>query len=336
MSSEPVVEVRQLCKNFPVYDKPHHRLFQMFSRNRRWHHEFEALRNVSFSIRCGETVGIVGRNGSGKSTLLQLICGTLVPSTGGLNVRGRIAALLELGAGFNPEFTGRENVYLNGTVMGLERAEIESKIDGHPRVCRIGEFIDRPVKTYSSGMYVRLAFAVAIHVEPDLLMVDEALSVGDEAFQRKCFARIDSLRKQGCTILFVSHAAATVIELCDRAILLDAGEMLADGPQDRCIALPALAYASGDRVAEDPQQMADGCARRAGRMRSQRGRSDGRSRSRRPRGLPAANEDQPEPEAYFDEGLQSQSAVAYANRGADRGPAHRDSVLASGSTYQCR
>jgi lipopolysaccharide transport system ATP-binding protein len=195
----------------------------------RWFRQFEALKNINLTIRKGETLGVVGRNGSGKSTLLQLICGTLTPSAGEVQVHGRIAALLELGAGFNPEFTGRENVLLYGTVLGLSRQQVEDRFDEIVAFADIGDFIDQPVKCYSSGMYVRLAFAVAINVTPDILIVDEALSVGDEAFQRKCFARINRIRDDGATVLFVSHSASTVIELCDRAILLDQGELLTQG-----------------------------------------------------------------------------------------------------------
>ncbi|MGH8161222.1 MAG: ABC transporter ATP-binding protein, partial [Gammaproteobacteria bacterium] len=198
-------------------------------RDRAYFHEFWALRDVSFDVKRGETVGIVGRNGSGKSTLLQLICGTLTPTAGTVEVRGRVAALLELGSGFNPEFTGRENVYLNAAVLGLSRAEIDARFDDIVAFADIGEFVEQPVKTYSSGMYVRLAFAVAINVDPEILIVDEALSVGDELFQRKCFARIETIRDKGATILFVSHAAGKVVELCDRALLVDAGELLVEG-----------------------------------------------------------------------------------------------------------
>jgi lipopolysaccharide transport system ATP-binding protein len=230
MSSEPAIRLTGLGKTYPIYRKPHHRLAQMLSRDKaRWYREFPALRDVSLTIARGETVGIVGRNGSGKSTLLQMICGTLTPTAGELQVNGRIAALLELGAGFNPEFTGRENVYLNGSILGVGRDEMEAKFDAIAAFAEIGQFIEQPVKTYSSGMYVRLAFAVAIHVEPEILVVDEALSVGDEGFQRKCFARIDAIRDSGATVLFVSHAAGTVVDLCDRAILLDQGELIAEG-----------------------------------------------------------------------------------------------------------
>ena len=228
MSSELAIRVDDVSKAFAIYDKPHHRLLQQLFPNagRSWHREFHALRNIAFDVRRGETVGIVGRNGSGKSTLLQIICGTLTPSAGRVEVNGRIAALLELGAGFNPEFSGRENVFLNATVLGLQRSEIEQRFDAIAAFADIGEFMDQPVKSYSSGMYVRLAFAVAINVTPDILIVDEALAVGDEAFQRKCHARIERLRNDGATILFVSHSAGMVIELCNRAVLLGCGGLL--------------------------------------------------------------------------------------------------------------
>jgi lipopolysaccharide transport system ATP-binding protein len=232
MSSEMhAIEISNISKAFPVYAKPHHRLLQMLSRRnkQRWYQEFVALRDVSFSVERGETLGIVGRNGSGKSTLLQIICGTQTPTAGQVNVNGRVAALLELGSGFNPEFSGRENVFLNGMVLGLSWEEIEQRFDSIAAFAEIGDFMERPVRTYSSGMYVRLAFAVAINVTPDILIVDEALSVGDEAFQRKCFARINRIREDGATILFVSHSASTVVELCNRAVLLDGGELLAMG-----------------------------------------------------------------------------------------------------------
>lgn len=232
MSSElHAIEINNISKAFPVYARPHHRLMQMLSRRnkQRWYQEFSALHNVSFHVERGETLGIVGRNGSGKSTLLQVICGTQTPTSGQVAVNGRVAALLELGSGFNPEFTGRENVFLNGMVLGLDWSEIEQRFDSIAAFAEIGDFMERPVRTYSSGMYVRLAFAVAINVTPDILIVDEALSVGDEAFQRKCFARINRIREEGATILFVSHSASTVVELCNRAVLLDGGELLAMG-----------------------------------------------------------------------------------------------------------
>jgi lipopolysaccharide transport system ATP-binding protein len=238
MFSEIAIKVENISKCFHIYDQPRDRLKQFVLppwqqmvgvQKSQYYREFWALQNVSFEVKKGETVGIVGRNGSGKSTLLQMICGTLSPTSGSIQARGRIAALLELGSGFNPEFTGRENVYLNASILGLHNDEIDQRFDSIVDFADIGDFIDQPVKTYSSGMMVRLAFAVAINVEPQILIVDEALSVGDELFQRKCFSRIEAIRKAGATILFVSHAGGTVVELCDRAVLLDAGELLAMG-----------------------------------------------------------------------------------------------------------
>lgn len=228
--TEIAIQVENLSKCYHVYDKPRDRLLQMLSLGRkRYFREFWALKDVSFEIKKGETVGIIGRNGSGKSTLLQMICGTLNPTSGSIQTNGRIAALLELGSGFNPDFTGRENVYLNGAVLGLSKEEIDSRFDEIAAFSEIGEFIEQPVKTYSSGMMVRLAFSVAINANPEILVVDEALSVGDELFQRKCFSRIEAIRADGATILFVSHSGGQVVELCDKAMLLDSGEKLAIG-----------------------------------------------------------------------------------------------------------
>lgn len=263
MSSEISIKAEGLGKTFPIYDKPHHRLLQMIAPGPkdRWHRTFRALSDVSFEVHRGETVGIVGRNGSGKSTLLQLICGTLTPSEGVIWAHGRIAALLELGAGFNPDFTGRENVYLNGSLLGLTREQLDERFDDIVAFADIGEFVEQPVKSYSSGMYIRLAFAVAIHVTPDILVIDEALSVGDEAFQRKCFARIDAIRDAGATVLFVSHSAGTVIELCDRALLLDRGELIAQGTPKHVVShYHKLIYAPADRRAEVRESIRNGVA----------------------------------------------------------------------------
>ena len=191
--------------------------------------DFEALRGVSFTVRRGESVGIIGRNGSGKSTLLQVIAGTLRPTSGEVEVEGRVAAMLELGSGFNPEFTGRENVYLNASILGLNKQEIDERLDAIVDFADLGMFIDQPVKTYSSGMVVRLGFAVLTQIEPDILIIDEALSVGDFLFQQKCFDCIRQFKERGCTLLFVSHAMNTVMELCDRALLLDSGHLAYDG-----------------------------------------------------------------------------------------------------------
>lgn len=243
------IKVENLSKCYQIYDKPHQRLLQGFLGSKKQHYkEFWALKDISFEIKKGETVGIIGRNGSGKSTLLQIICGTLMPSGGTVETYGRIAALLELGSGFNPEFTGRENVYMNASVLGLMQDEIDARYDDILAFADIGDFIEQPVKTYSSGMVVRLAFAVAINVDPEILIVDEALSVGDELFQRKCFSRIEAIRAQGATILFVSHSGGTIVELCDRAILLDSGEKLAVGmPKQIVNRYQKLLYAPIDK-----------------------------------------------------------------------------------------
>lgn len=249
MSSSAAIVVSGLSKCFHIYDTPRDRLLQMLFRGRRqYFREFWALRDISFSVGVGETIGVVGRNGSGKSTLLQMICGTLNPTGGEMQTSGRIAALLELGSGFNPEFSGRENVYMNAAVLGLSRAETEARFADIEAFAEIGEFIDQPVKTYSSGMMVRLAFAVSINVDANILIIDEALAVGDEVFQRKCYGRIESLKKRGVTILFVSHSASAVIEFCDRALLIDNGELLLNDTPKRVIsAYQRLIYAPDDK-----------------------------------------------------------------------------------------
>ncbi|HEV2679359.1 MAG TPA: ABC transporter ATP-binding protein [Rhodanobacter sp.] len=340
MSSDVSIRVSQLCKSFPVYDKPHHRLMQMFAvgdAKRRWYREFHALSNIDFEMHKGETIGIVGRNGSGKSTLLQLICGTLTPTLGCVEVNGRIAALLELGAGFNPEFTGRENVFLNGTLLGLSRAEIEDRFDEIVAFADIGDFIDQPVKSYSSGMYIRLAFAVAINVTPDILIVDEALSVGDEAFQRKCFARIERIRDQGATVLFVSHSAGTVLELCNRAILLDRGELLAIGAPKRVVShYQKLLYA--------PESMAKGIREkyRSELIERPGARADAlvAELSLEEASAPGASTGEESLDVYFDPGLKSQSEIRFEARGGRVEDAHletlggqRVNVVRSGAEY---
>ncbi|SHE69087.1 lipopolysaccharide transport system ATP-binding protein [Desulforamulus putei DSM 12395] len=231
-SNDIAIRVSNLSKCYHIYDRPQDRLKQYIvprlqrlvgRQPKNYFREFWALKDVSFEVKKGETVGIIGRNGSGKSTLLQLICGTLTPTSGTVETYGRIAALLELGSGFNPEFTGRENVYMNGAVLGLSKEEIDACFDDIVAFADIGEFIDQPVKVYSSGMYVRLAFAVAISVKPQILIVDEALAVGDAKFQSKCMDRIKKLKVSGASILFVSHDVSSVRTLCDNAIWLDRG-----------------------------------------------------------------------------------------------------------------
>lgn len=224
MSSDIVISVRNVSKCYNIYERPIDRLRQIFLRRRQLYREFWAVKDVSFEVKRGETVGIIGRNGSGKSTLLQLICGTLRPSGGTIATHGRIAALLELGAGFNPEYSGRENVYLNGALFGITRDAMQERFAAIERFADIGTFIEQPVKLYSSGMLVRLAFAVAVHCEPDILVVDEALSVGDIAFRNKCMEHIHSLVRKGVTILFVTHDLGTLQLLCNKAMWLDKGE----------------------------------------------------------------------------------------------------------------
>ncbi|MBN5130337.1 ABC transporter ATP-binding protein [Stenotrophomonas maltophilia] len=230
-----VIDVQGVGKAYHMYERPSHRLLQALAGKRKsFYKDFWALRGVSFSIRRGQTVGIVGRNGSGKSTLLQMIAGTLNPTEGRITVKGRVAALLELGSGFNPEFTGRENVYLNATILGLTRPQIEARMDSILAFADIGEFIDQPVRSYSSGMSVRLAFAVIAHVDADILIIDEALAVGDAFFSQKCMRFLREFQKNG-TLLFVSHDAAAVTNLCENAVWLQHGQMRLSGTSQEVI-----------------------------------------------------------------------------------------------------
>jgi lipopolysaccharide transport system ATP-binding protein len=238
LSDDFSIRVEGLGKRYEIYTQPADRLKQMvlpkMSRlaghgSRQYFKEFWALHDVAFEVRCGETLGIIGRNGSGKSTLLQMVCGTLHPTLGKISVKGRIAALLELGAGFNMEFTGRENVFLSGLLYGIPEDELRKRYPSIVEFADIGEFVDQPVKTYSSGMYVRLAFAIIAHVDADILVIDEALSVGDVRFTQKCMRFLRDFQARG-TLLFVSHDASAVIKLCQRAIWLDKGSMVVDGP----------------------------------------------------------------------------------------------------------
>lgn len=237
MADDVAIRVQNLSKCYHIYDAPHARLKQAIyprlqrlagKQPKQYCREFWALKNVSFEIKKGETVGIIGRNGSGKSTLLQLICGTLNPTSGTIETQGRIAALLELGSGFNREFTGRENVYINASILGLSHAEIDAKYDEIVAFAEISEFIDQPVKTYSSGMFVRLAFAVIAHVDADILVIDEALAVGDVFFRQKCMRFLNSFKMNG-TIIFVTHDSGTVVSFCDRAMWLEHGEVQSMG-----------------------------------------------------------------------------------------------------------
>ncbi len=225
------IDVKNLSKVYKIYDKPGDRILESFfpKKYKEKIKDFYALNDVSFSISKGETVGIIGKNGSGKSTLLKILTGVINHTTGEKIINGTIAAILELGAGFNPEYTGIENIYLNGTIMGMKKEEVEKKIDEIAEFAEIGDFINRPVKNYSSGMFVRLAFAVAINSDPDILIVDEALAVGDYRFQAKCYNKFEELKEKGKTILFVSHDVDAVRRFCTRAIWLDCGRMVMDG-----------------------------------------------------------------------------------------------------------
>lgn len=223
LSDEVMIEARSLGKCYQLYEKPVHRMLQsLVGGNRRFYREFWALRGVDFEVRRGETLGIVGRNGAGKSTLLQMIAGTLKATEGHAAIHGRVAALLELGSGFNPEFTGRQNVYLNASILGLSRREIDKRLGDILAYADIGEFVDQPVRNYSTGMVMRLAFAVVVHVDADILIIDEALAVGDAFFMQKCMRYLREFRKRG-TMLFVSHDSSAIASLCDRAIWIDRG-----------------------------------------------------------------------------------------------------------------
>jgi lipopolysaccharide transport system ATP-binding protein len=231
MSHPIAIRAERLGKRYRLFERPADRLLSLFmpSSSRPRHRDFWALRDVSFEIERGSALGVLGRNGSGKSTLLQILAGTLTPTEGKVEVNGRVAALLELGSGFNPEFTGRENVYLNGAIIGFTRAQIDERFDAIAGFADIGDFIDQPVKTYSSGMMLRLAFAVQVQVEPEILIVDEALAVGDSLFQKRCFARMNQLLDNGMTLLFVSHDVEAVRTLTRSAILLRDGHVRASG-----------------------------------------------------------------------------------------------------------
>lgn len=335
--ADVAIRVRDVSKHYVMFERPEDRFKQMVVPRlerlvgrppRRYFRDFAALSGISFDVGRGETVGIIGRNGSGKSTLLQIICGTLQPSTGSVEVNGRIAALLELGAGFNPEFTGRENVFLNASILGVPRKEMEWRFDDIVRFADIGPFIDQPVKTYSSGMYVRLAFATAINVDPDILVVDEALSVGDEAFQRKCFARIEQIKDRGGTILFVSHGAQTIVQLCTRAILIDGGEKILEGK-------PKAVVGQYQRLLHAPTDRAK--AIRSEILAGVKGASRG--------GVPHVGlETEPPPaEEFFDPQLSAQGTITYDENGATisdlritTADERLANVLVMGETYQFR
>jgi ABC-type polysaccharide/polyol phosphate transport system ATPase subunit len=256
MDEDIVISIKNLTKTYKLYTSHADRVKETFNPFRKkYHRPFNALANISFDVKRGETLGIIGRNGSGKSTLLQIICGILQPTSGSVEINGRISALLELGAGFNPEFTGRQNIYMNCAILGLTREEIDARFDDIVAFANIGDFIGQPVKTYSSGMYVRLAFSIVISVDPDILIIDEALSVGDHEFQQKCVERMMEFREAGKTIVFCSHSMYLVNELCAKAVWLCDGLVSSHGKTSKVIS-EYLAYlderAEKDDAAIDP------------------------------------------------------------------------------------
>ncbi len=314
-----------------MYKKPHERLLQSVFRGRKkYYQEFWSLRNISFHVKPSETVGIVGRNGSGKTTLLQLVCGTLSPTEGACHVTGRVAALLALGAGFNPEYTGEENIYLYASLLGLSKNKIREKFSDICDFADIGDFISQPVKKYSSGMYMRLAFSVAIHVEPDILIVDEALAVGDEAFQRKCYARLEQLKEKGMSLLFVSHSASSVINLCDRALLIEKGKLLADGEPKEIISLyHKLLFSSPAKLNDVIREIEEGV-----KPEENDGSSDEPEKG-------VFDKETSKYKAYYVEGMQSKSIMNYESKGAVIDDPHittmdgkKVNVLCKGEVYR--
>jgi len=248
------IKVNNLTKRYHLYNKPQDRVKEaLHPFKKKYHHDFYAMNDVSFEIKKGETVGIIGKNGAGKSTLLKMITGVLTPTQGNIETHGKISSLLELGAGFNPEMTGMENIYLNGTLMGFSKEDMDSRVDDIIEFADIGEFIYQPVKMYSSGMFARLAFSVSINVDPDILIVDEALSVGDMAFQMKCFKKFQDFQEQGRTILFVTHALDTVIRYCSRGIVIDGGQKVYEGTSKDAVD-SFKKILSGDFYEEDKQR----------------------------------------------------------------------------------
>jgi len=341
MSSDGCIQVDRLSKVFRVYKRPQDRIWQSLFRSRPFSRDVPALTDVSFTIEKGETVGVLGANGAGKSTLLEILSGTQTSTAGVATVHGRVCALLQLGAGFNPEYSGIENIYLMGALLGLERSEVADRLDRIIDFSGVGDLVGEPVKYYSSGMYVRLAFAVAVNMDPDVLIVDEALAVGDEAFQARCYDHLRSLRRDGVTILFVTHAAQLVLELCDRALLLDAGELLMTGPVEPVVAqYQKLIFAP----ASEYQQLREAIVKRG----SQEGRAMETTVAVRPvesiqpddRLATVTGSGHDDGSTAFDPALLSINPVAYVSRGAvietvhlARSDGSRVNLLETGSSY---
>ena len=307
------IRLNDVGKIYKIYEKPRDRLLQaLWPGRKKFYREFQALSGIDLEILRGETIGVVGRNGSGKSTLLQLIAGVLQPSAGTVNVNGHVVPLLTIGAGFNVEFSGRENVLLNASILGLEPREAEEKLDEIIAFADIGPFFDQPVRSYSSGMYSRLAFAVAINADPDILIVDEVLAVGDEAFRRKCFSRIEDIKAKGATILLASHSATTVIELCDRAVLIDSGERLLLGsPKTVVSRYQRLLYAPEQEVASVLAEIRE--IDNAGEALTSTGANKGPVAEI---GVSTEDFDDPEDFGSFDADFKPESTVEYIRNGA--------------------
>lgn len=271
------ITVKDVTKIYKMYEKPIDRLKEsLHPGHREYHKKFYALNNLSFQVKKGETVGIIGTNGSGKSTILKIITGVLSPTTGTVEVEGNISALLELGAGFNSDYTGIENIYMNGTMMGFSRKEMDGKLQDILDFADIGDFVYQPVKTYSSGMFVRLAFALAINVEPEILIVDEALSVGDVFFQSKCYRRMEEIRQKGTTILMVTHDMGSIIKYCDKVVLLNKGNFVAEGPPGNMVDLYKKILANQmDSLKEEMEEMNDFSGETAGESREKRKKPGG-------------------------------------------------------------
>ena len=327
-TTEIAIHATGLSKVYPVYARPEDRLKQMLWRGRRrFYREFPAVRHVDLSIPRGETIGVVGRNGSGKSTLLRMICGTLARSAGDLVVKGRVAPILAIGTGFNTDFTGRENVLTNAAILGMSDSEIRRRLDSIAAFADIGPFFDQPVKTYSAGMYSRLAFAVAIHCDPEILVVDEVLAVGDEAFNRKCFSRIEELKRSGCTILFASHSPNLIVELCDRALLMEGGErLLTADPKTVIGRYHRLLYAGPEEAPAIREEI-----RRLDR---------GEFLEARPVSAVSSPPAPQSTQARFDSKLRPESTIEYESKGARIHDAcvldpagHRVNVLRAGQRY---
>lgn len=280
MPAENAIEIKDVTKIYRLYDKPIDRLKESMSvTHKQYHKDFYALSNLSFTVEKGQSVGIIGTNGSGKSTILKIITGVLTPTTGEVKVEGKISALLELGAGFNMDYTGIENVYMNGTMMGYSKKEMDEKLQEILDFAEIGDFIYQPVKTYSSGMFVRLAFALAINVEPEILIVDEALSVGDVFFQSKCYRKMEEIRQKGTTIVMVTHDMGSIIKYCDKVVLLNRGEFIAQGAAGKMVDLYKKILANQmDLLKAELAQMNDFSGESAGKaVRSDHAGADGQT-----------------------------------------------------------